>query len=343
MQSALSHAAAAAPAQAQCGRPTPRRPARLASRLTCSAVQTAAAPEAATGAVKLPATHLASSAAALQQLKVTSVNRERDWAARGGLGWLECGPWNPPTCCSGLWQPRALGPAAPWPPAGPPVQHWGGGAGQLVPAAVPPAAGGSVQPAPTRPPRLLPAAGYAMEKKSSIIAIGLTVHNAPVELREKLAVPEAEWQRAIEELCSYPHIEEAAVLSTCNRMEIYVVAVSFHRGAHWGEVEQRAARSCRAAAVGVLVPPGRPAAQHGCSVPVFLPADARPLPCFFPFSPGVREVEDWMSRASGVGLEELRPHLFLLRDRDATGHLLRVAGASRAVECRAAAMDACCG
>lgn len=84
-----------------------------------------------------------------------------------------------------------------------------------------------------QPPHLLPSlpAGYAMEKKSSIIAIGLTVHNAPVELREKLAVPEAEWQRAIEELCSYPHIEEAAVLSTCNRMEIYVVALSFHRGA----------------------------------------------------------------------------------------------------------------
>lgn len=78
-----------------------------------------------------------------------------------------------------------------------------------------------------------------MEKKSSIIAIGLTVHNAPVELREKLAVPEAEWQRAIEELCSYPHIEEAAVLSTCNRMEIYVVAVSFHRGACHGEQRSR--------------------------------------------------------------------------------------------------------
>ena len=69
-----------------------------------------------------------------------------------------------------------------------------------------------------------------MEKKSSIIAIGLTVHNAPVELREKLAVPEAEWPRAIAELCSFPHIEEAAVLSTCNRMEIYVVGLSFHRG-----------------------------------------------------------------------------------------------------------------
>ncbi len=83
----------------------------------------------------------------------------------------------------------------------------------------------------------LSAAGYAQEKKSSIISIGLTIHTCPVELREKLAVPEAEWPRAIQELCSYPHIEEAAVLSTCNRMEIYVVAVSFHRGGRpqaWG-------------------------------------------------------------------------------------------------------------
>lgn len=112
--------------------------------------------------------------------------------------------------------------------------------------------------------------GYATETKNSIIAMGLTIHNAPVELREKLAVPEAEWPRAIEELCSYPHIEEAAVLSTCNRMELYVVAVSWHRG--------------------------------------------------------VREVEEWLSRSSGVPLEDLRPYLFLLRDRDATHHLLRVSG-----------------
>jgi glutamyl-tRNA reductase len=109
-----------------------------------------------------------------------------------------------------------------------------------------------------------------MEKKSSIIAIGLTVHSTPVALREKLAVPEAEWPRAIEELTAFPHIEEAAVLSTCNRLELYVVALSWHRG--------------------------------------------------------VREVEEWMARSSGVPLEELRPHLFLLRDRDATQHLLRVSG-----------------
>ena len=122
-----------------------------------------------------------------------------------------------------------------------------------------------------------------MEAKSSIIAIGLTVHNTPVEIREKLSVPEvrcagtvecfclynllqyleitllaswactrvaaarrisvddycaisahqAEWPRAIEELVSFPHIEEAAVLSTCNRMELYVVALSWHRVRTW--------------------------------------------------------------------------------------------------------------
>lgn len=62
------------------------------------------------------------------------------------------------------------------------------------------------------------------------MVIGLSVHTAPVEMREKLAVPEAQWPRAIAELCDLHHIEEAAVLSTCNRMEIYVVALSWHRG-----------------------------------------------------------------------------------------------------------------
>jgi len=69
-----------------------------------------------------------------------------------------------------------------------------------------------------------------MKERSSIAVIGLSVHTAPVEMREKLAVPEAQWPRAIGELCNLNHIEEAAVLSTCNRMEIYVVALSWHRG-----------------------------------------------------------------------------------------------------------------
>jgi glutamyl-tRNA reductase len=62
------------------------------------------------------------------------------------------------------------------------------------------------------------------------VVIGLDVHSTPVEIREKLAIPEAQCPQAITELCAMNHIEEAAVLSTCNRMEIYVVALSQHRG-----------------------------------------------------------------------------------------------------------------
>ncbi|KAI3958688.1 hypothetical protein MKW98_030353 [Papaver atlanticum] len=72
--------------------------------------------------------------------------------------------------------------------------------------------------------------GRYSKKRSSIMVVGLSVHTAPIEMREKLAIPEAEWPRAIGELCGLNHIEEAAVLSTCNRMEIYMVALSWHPG-----------------------------------------------------------------------------------------------------------------
>lgn len=84
--------------------------------------------------------------------------------------------------------------------------------------------------------------GYASEPKSSIVAIGLSVHTAPVEIREKLAIAEAHWPEAIAQLCAYPHVEEAAVLSTCNRMEIYCVVLSYNRGVR--EVEEFLAKVC---------------------------------------------------------------------------------------------------
>ncbi|KAF9615306.1 hypothetical protein IFM89_022722 [Coptis chinensis] len=106
------------------------------------------------------------------------------------------------------------------------------------------------------------------KEKSSIIVLGLSIHTTPVEMREKLGIPEAEWPRAIGELCGLNHIEEAGVLSTCNRMEIYVVALSWHRG--------------------------------------------------------VRELTEWMAKTSGIPASELRHHLFMLRDGDATQHLFEV-------------------
>ncbi|KAJ9551999.1 hypothetical protein OSB04_016044 [Centaurea solstitialis] len=68
------------------------------------------------------------------------------------------------------------------------------------------------------------------KEKSGIVVIGLSFHTAPVEIREKLSIPEAELPQAISELCTLNHVEEAAVLSTCNRMEIYAVTLSQHRG-----------------------------------------------------------------------------------------------------------------
>lgn len=64
----------------------------------------------------------------------------------------------------------------------------------------------------------------------NIAVVGLSHKTAPVEVREKLSIPEPTCDRAIAQLCSYPHIEEVAILSTCNRMEIYVVTSETDQG-----------------------------------------------------------------------------------------------------------------
>ncbi|CAM9190223.1 unnamed protein product, partial [Laminaria digitata] len=58
--------------------------------------------------------------------------------------------------------------------------------------------------------------------------IGLSHHNAGVDVREKLAVPELEWNDASAKLCEFPNIKEAAVLSTCNRFEVYIASHDSH-------------------------------------------------------------------------------------------------------------------
>jgi glutamyl-tRNA reductase len=64
----------------------------------------------------------------------------------------------------------------------------------------------------------------------NIAVVGLSHKTAPVEIREKLSVPETQCEQAIAHLCSFPHLEEVAILSTCNRMEIYVVATETEQG-----------------------------------------------------------------------------------------------------------------
>jgi len=64
----------------------------------------------------------------------------------------------------------------------------------------------------------------------NIVVVGLSHKTAPVEVREKLSIPETNCDRAIAQLCSYPHLEEVAILSTCNRLEIYVVVNETENG-----------------------------------------------------------------------------------------------------------------
>jgi len=64
----------------------------------------------------------------------------------------------------------------------------------------------------------------------NIAVVGLSHKTAPVEVREKLSIPEPKLEAAIAHLLSYPHLEEVAILSTCNRLEIYLVTTETQPG-----------------------------------------------------------------------------------------------------------------
>ncbi len=57
-----------------------------------------------------------------------------------------------------------------------------------------------------------------------IYLVGLSHKTAPVELRERLAFPEGRQAEVLKDLQGRTGIEEAVILSTCNRTEIYAVS-----------------------------------------------------------------------------------------------------------------------
>jgi glutamyl-tRNA reductase len=69
-----------------------------------------------------------------------------------------------------------------------------------------------------------------------ITVVGLSHKNAPIEVREKLAVSKANVPEVLGKLLAQPAIGEAMVLSTCNRVEVYVAAP--HRGASDEELQE---------------------------------------------------------------------------------------------------------
>lgn len=60
-----------------------------------------------------------------------------------------------------------------------------------------------------------------------VVVLGLSHHNAKVDVREKLAIPEQEWNEVASQLVAqFDSISEATVISTCNRFEIYLAGVN---------------------------------------------------------------------------------------------------------------------
>jgi glutamyl-tRNA reductase len=59
---------------------------------------------------------------------------------------------------------------------------------------------------------------------TEILALGVSHKTAPLELRERLALPEGRAVGLLGELTDSEHVHEAGAISTCNRTELYLVA-----------------------------------------------------------------------------------------------------------------------
>jgi len=102
-----------------------------------------------------------------------------------------------------------------------------------------------------------------------LAVIGLSHRTAPVEIRERLSIPEQTMEESLQQLRSDDQVLEASILSTCNRLEIYTLLRNPELG--------------------------------------------------------ISAVGNFLSRHSGLQVEELSPHLFTYHHDEAVAHLLRVA------------------
>jgi glutamyl-tRNA reductase len=64
----------------------------------------------------------------------------------------------------------------------------------------------------------------------NLLVVGASHHTAPVELLERLAVPTESVGSTLSDLIGQSHVNEAVLLSTCNRVEVYAAVRAFHGG-----------------------------------------------------------------------------------------------------------------
>ena len=64
----------------------------------------------------------------------------------------------------------------------------------------------------------------------SVVVVGLNHKTAPIGVLEQLAIGEEQLPKALHQLKTYEHVVEGAILSTCNRIEVYAVVSRYHAG-----------------------------------------------------------------------------------------------------------------
>ena len=62
----------------------------------------------------------------------------------------------------------------------------------------------------------------------SFLSVGITHDKAPLDLLERVTIPEDEFGKVLGALLANANIQEAVVVSTCLRTEVYAVIDRFH-------------------------------------------------------------------------------------------------------------------
>src|SRR5437867_1280828 len=75
----------------------------------------------------------------------------------------------------------------------------------------------------------------ATDPPMSLFTLGLNHQTAPLDVRERIAFTPDALGHALRDLLARPKVKEAAILSTCNRTEVYIRAAEPTSVARWLE------------------------------------------------------------------------------------------------------------
>ena len=66
-----------------------------------------------------------------------------------------------------------------------------------------------------------------------LFAFGINHQTAPLDVREQVSFPADEMEHALRDLVGHHPVREAAIVSTCNRTEIYCSTEKPEEATHW--------------------------------------------------------------------------------------------------------------